>query len=124
MTPPVPSTLHESRTVRTLGLNGRGEASSETPSTSGAAGVDRTGGNQSARLREAIDHLLKDFAPSELYAVLFVARRLAKGRKQYGVLNPLDGRDWDLMAAEELADKLVYSAAKEMSTSLDITEVP
>ena len=58
--------------------------------------------------------LLQDFAPTEVYAVLFVARRLAMGRKKYGVLDPHDGTDWGIMKAEELADALVYEAAGVM----------
>ena len=69
-------------------------------------------------MRTELDLLLDTFAPSEVYAVLFVARRLAQGRQQYGILNPLDGRRWSLYRAEELADSLVYDAAEEMSNKV------
>lgn len=66
------------------------------------------------QLREEIDIGLRTFAPSELYAVRFVIRRLIKGRRQYGVLNPMDGRDWLNEAGQEAADFLVYMSAYEM----------
>lgn len=78
-----------------------------------AAGVGRTGGSWTT-MRKELEGLLDRFSPSELYAVLFVARRLQMGREKYGILNPMDGRDWSLMKAEELADALVYESCIEM----------
>lgn len=54
------------------------------------------------------------FSATEMYSLLYVARRLSKGRKQYGVLNPWDGHDWHTEWAEEAADAFVYASAEEM----------
>lgn len=66
--------------------------------------------------RETYEKLLRTIEPfnvAELKAVLFVAERLAKGRKQYGPLDPWDGRDWLMEAVEEVADLLVYASVHQ-----------
>lgn len=65
-------------------------------------------------MRERLDELLDSFEKYEIGAVLFLAERLAMGRRTYGPLNPFDGRDWLKEAAEERADMLVYEAAEVM----------
>jgi len=57
---------------------------------------------------------VENFSATELYSLLYVARRLSVGRKQYGVLNPWDGHDWHSEWAEEAADAFVYASAEEM----------
>ncbi len=64
--------------------------------------------------RARLDELLDGFEKYEVGAVLFVAERLAKGRKVYGPLSVNDGRDWLTEGAEELADYYVYLAAHAM----------
>lgn len=64
------------------------------------------------RLR--LNQLLDGFGKYEVGAVLFVAERLAMGRKVYGPLSVHDGRDWLTEASEELADFYVYLAAHAM----------
>lgn len=76
------------------------------------------------RTAELIE-ITRDFTYTEWGAVLFLAKRLAKGRKEYGPLNPGDGRNWKREEAEELADSIVYRYAqlvKEIDG--DATETP
>lgn len=68
---------------------------------------------QEAKAVNALMREIKDFSLPELNAVLFVAQRLAMGRKKYGPLNPMDGRNWRRETAEELADALVYIASDQ-----------
>jgi len=62
-------------------------------------------------LRYQIRSKLEGFNEAELKAVLFVVKRLAMGRGQYGPLSPSDRRDWLKELAEEMADGLVYMSA-------------
>jgi len=61
--------------------------------------------------RQAIITGLEGFATSELKCVLWLVQRLAMGRKQYGVLNPHDGHNWQREGAEEALDLMVYYVA-------------
>lgn len=65
-------------------------------------------------IRSELNLYIKCFKPSELYALLFVAQRINEGREKYGVLNPMDGRNWRKEYMEEIADALVYCSAGEM----------
>jgi len=46
----------------------------------------------------------------ELYIVHRICERLTKGRKEHGVIDPMDGRDWLLELEDELLDGLNYIA--------------
>jgi len=46
----------------------------------------------------------------ELYIVHRICERLTKGRKEHGVIDPLDGRNWLLELEDELLDGLNYIA--------------
>lgn len=101
-------------TVPTLVQNPDKLPSSTEPSDGGAAGAETIGGS---RQRTELNKLLDGFAPSELAIVLFIAKRLELGRKEYGVMNPLDGHDWMKEMAEESADGLVYLATAKLYAS-------
>lgn len=75
-------------------------------------------------LREELSGLADNLSSSELTVLLFVAQRLTMGQKQYGVLNPFDGRDWDKEAREEAADLLVYLAASWMKREMYVGSQP
>lgn len=65
-----------------------------------------------AALRE-LRAWLRAASPDERAVLLFVARRLAHGRRQYGPLDlARDTRDWALELGEEAADALVYAACR------------
>lgn len=74
--------------------------------------------------RLQLDMALDGFELTELKAVLFLCRRLQKGRKQYGVLNPMDGRNWVREAGEEAADFLVYLSADEQRQAAQAPQLP
>lgn len=60
-------------------------------------------------------HLL---GPDERRVVARIVDRLLEGQQQYGELNlAMDKRDWHEEGAQELADYLVYSAAREIAAA-------
>lgn len=80
--------------------------------------------SDTGRLRDELAAVADDLGSSELRVLLYVGGRLLKGLKQYGQLNPFDGRDWDEEARQEAADMMVYLAAKWMQDSLKDGHVP
>ena len=65
---------------------------------------------------EAYVSLLKHLAPmneAEIKAALFCVERIAAGREIYGGLDPHDGRNWVIEAAQEQVDQWVYASAWE-----------
>jgi hypothetical protein len=75
-----------------------------------------------AVVSDICDHM-EGFNLDELRVLLFVAQRLAKGRRQYGPLNPADPtKDWMQEFDEELVDALVYRAAQRLRESASLPE--
>lgn len=64
--------------------------------------------------RCALGELAHDMNLPELGVMLYIAERIDTGRKEYGPLDPNDGRDWKEEAKQEMADWLVYRAIQEL----------
>lgn len=65
--------------------------------------------------REELISLARSLGAEECAVLVFLARRLLVGQRQYGRLDlATDGRDFVRERAEELADALVYTACDEL----------
>ena len=102
------------------------EEAGEDMEENGARGMSLRGGwlryywedKDTEGLRAELASLADELCSSELKVLLYVGERLAAGQRQYGRLDPLDGRDWDEEARQEAADMMVYLAAGWMKGSL------
>jgi hypothetical protein len=55
---------------------------------------------------------IETLGASELDVLLGLANRLSVGQRQYGLLDPNDGRDWKKEQKAEVEDLLVYHAIR------------
>lgn len=66
-------------------------------------------------LRQDLADSARTLGGDELELLAHIARRLVMGARQYGALSlDTDDRDWNREAEEELADAMVYRAARSV----------
>lgn len=60
--------------------------------------------------RMEVDALMADMNEAEAAVLLRIAGRLAAGRREYGPLDPHNGKDWREEMRQEIYDWMVYDA--------------